>query len=219
MMGRRLVATIPMLACALFVAMPAHAAAGQSEKSTYKLGKCIVRADRLVAGQLLRSTPLTGGQTVLDAASLGKAGSCVKAPSLAVSPILLRGSLAQELFLRDFERFAVKPRVSAGLFARFQLPIDSAGAGADPRTVALYKLGDCVVRNEVLRIEILLRSAIGSGVERRLFDYLGPMMSACIGADSAIGVTRADLRSVFAQSAYDVSVRYWTDQLWTASAS
>jgi hypothetical protein len=81
----------------------------------------------------------------------------------------------------------------------------------------MYKLGDCVVRNEATKIENLLRAGVGSKQEDRLFDYFAPVMSACQPAGEPLRISRAALRSVLAQAAYKVSVRYWTEEMYTVS--
>lgn len=198
-------------AAALPTAAPASAVA---EKKVYDAGRCIVRADRSAAAQLLRTLP-SSGEVSVDSGQLGDAAKCLGG-SATVSAMALRGSVAQALFLKDFDRFAVQPQVASHLFADFDVPTDKT-PGADPRTVAMYRLGDCVVRNEAMKMESFLRAGVGSAQEDQLFEYFGPIMSACQAGQEPLRISRAALRSVFAQAAYKVSVRYWTDDMYTAS--
>jgi hypothetical protein len=43
-------------------------------------------------------------------------------------------------------------------------------------------------------------------------------MAACQGGGATLSINRADWRSLLAQAAYSVSVRYWSGQLWTAQS-
>jgi hypothetical protein len=203
-------------AAALAPAAPASAQPALSDKEVYDIGRCVVRSDRSVGVGLLQSLPLSGPNLTIPG-TLSAAGQCAKAGG-SVSPVALRGAIARALFLKDFDRFMVEPKVANHLLAELKLPIDEKAAnGADPQTVALYKFGDCVVRNEVMKIESLMRTPVGSGTEEKIFEYLAPMMAACQAKGTTIRVSPSTLRSLLAQSAYNVSWRYWKDQLFTAA--
>jgi hypothetical protein len=180
-----------------------------SEKATYELGSCIVKSDREMAARLMRDLPPASTQVAIGGLRLGKCTS----GSPAVRAITLRGSIAQALLLRDFPRFGVPPRITPSHFVQFDLPVET-GTNTDARTAALYKMSDCVVRNQGIKIERLFRADIGSNIEGRLIDYLAPTIQACQGAN--VRVTRTDFRSALAQSAYKVSVRYWLGELYSA---
>ena len=195
--------------------LPAAASANPGNPAgLYELGKCIARADRDMAGQLLQELPLSG-ETEVSGAKLGPASGCLKEQSITVSSTLLRGGIAQALLLKDFPRFGVEPKIAPRMFVKFDLPSDKNPAGADERTAALYKLADCVVRNQAIKTEGLFRSAPGSAIEGKVLDALGPYINACQGKNP-IRVSRADFRSMMAQAAYNVSVRYWSGELWSA---
>jgi hypothetical protein len=168
-----------------------------------------------VAAQLLQELPLGGGETDVSAVRLGSAAKC-GAGQGSVSTTLLRGGLAQALLLRDFPRFGVQPEIAADRFVRFDLPIDGPTAGVDAQTATMYKLADCVVRNQAIKTENLFRSSPGSSREGRVLDALAPYVSACHGARGDARISRSDFRSLMAQAAYNVSVRYWTGDLWSA---
>jgi len=198
------------LAAAIPAAAPLAAQPGSvSDKEVYEIGRCVVRSDRMVGVGLLQSLPLSGPNIALPG-GLSAASKCAKAAG-SVSPVALRGAIARALFLKDFDRFMVEPQVAQHLLVDMQLPIDEKAAhGADAQTVALYKLG-------VMKIESLMRTPVGSGTEEKIFEYLAPMMAACQTKGTTIRVSPATLRSVLAQSAYNVSWRYWNDQLYTAA--
>ena len=196
---------------------PAAASTGDV-KSIYALGRCIAGADRSAAGEMLRRLPLADTRVAVADSNLGRAGKCLKGGAPTVSSVQLRGAVAQALLLRDFPHFGVPPKISEGMFARFELPVDDAtSTGVDAKTASLYRLADCVVRNQAIKTETLFRSGPGSALEERVIDNFAPTILAC-GADvRKLTVSRAHFRSLMAQAAYNVSVRYWTGKLWSAS--
>ena len=199
---------------------PAGVAAGADGaqpgvKSIYQMGACMVRADRQAAVSLLRSLPVTETEVDVDGANLGKAAKCLRGGPLRVSAVLVRGGISQALLLRDFPRAGFQPEVPNHMFAALDLPLE-ARAGVEEKTVALYKLADCVVRNQAVKTDGLFRSEPGSGLESRLIDYFGPTMAACRGASSTLRIKRDRFRSYMAQAAYHASVRYWNGELRSA---
>jgi hypothetical protein len=201
------------LALALtFFPAPVRAETGP-EQEAYRIGACVAK-QRDVASALIRELPLDTGTTSLEPAQLGAASSCLKQP-LALRTRLLRGAIAQAMLLRDFPRFGVPPEISQKLFVRLDLPLEPR-AGIDPSTADLYKLADCVIRNRPIDSEGLFRSGLGSKLERRILDGFTPVVAACRPQRATILITRSDFRSVLAQAAYNVSVRYWSEQLWSA---
>jgi hypothetical protein len=210
-----------ILTAAAAVILPAAAGAApvgvDREKSVYQLGRCIAGDDRDAAMEMLRSLPLDGETVTVDASQAGRAAKCV-GERRELRSITLRGALAQALLLRDFPRFGVPPKIARNHFITFDLPLDATSSGgADPHTASLYRLADCVARNQGMMTERLFRAAPGSGLEGNVLRALGPTMTACQGQRAPIRVGRSDFRSALAQAYYHVSVRYWTDQLWSAS--
>jgi len=171
-----------------------------------------VQQDRLAAIQILNQLPFVGGDVSLTEADLGDAAPCLGAGLAGVSPIAVRGGIAQELFLRDFKEFGIEPKRRRE-FANLALPISNDSEVGDAKTRALYRLGDCVVRNRTHSIEQLLKAPVGSRTEQHVIDQLGPIMAACHGSKGQARVSREDLRSILAQAAYSASVRYWNGRL------
>jgi hypothetical protein len=201
----------------LLLALTGQGAAAAAEPATeqdlaYKFGRCLVQQDRQAAIDVLNQLPLVDGKVSLSEVDLGYGAACLGAGLAEVSPIAIRGGIAQELFLRDFQEFGLEPK-RKGEFARIALPISDESDTGDAKTRALYKLGDCVVRNRTDATERLLKAPVGSKTERQVIDGLGPIMAACHGSRGQARVSRADLRSVLAQAAYSASVRYWSGGL------
>jgi hypothetical protein len=193
-------------------AATAAAAPPTEQKLAYQLGRCLVAQDRYAAIDVLNGLPLSGGEARLSQAELGDASSCLTAEMAVLKPIAVRGGIAQELFLRDFEEFGLEPKRKRE-FANIALPIWEDSKDGDAHTRALYKLGDCVVRNRTDSIERLLNAPVGSRTEQQVIETLGPIIAACHGGKGQARVSRGDLRSILAQAAYSASVRYWSGRL------
>lgn len=197
-------------------AAAAAAEPAADQKLAYQFGRCLVQQDRWAATQVIEQLPLADERVDLSDADLGDASSCLRPEVSVVSSIALRGGIAQELFLRDFQEFGVEPKRKAEL-ATIALPISPDSDEGDPTTRALYRLGDCVVRNSTDSIERLLKAPVGSRTEQQVIERLGPIMAACHGPERQARVSRDDLRSILAQSAYSASTRYWRGQLRAVS--
>jgi hypothetical protein len=185
-------------------ASPAQAAAA--------LGKCIVKADRGSAVSLLKTLPLTGGQVDWSSVSLGAAASCREAATSTVTVSALRGGIAQELFKRDFVEFGVQPQRALYDLASFSLPVEKNLMGTEDPTKTLFLTADCVARSNPNGTEKLIKSAPGSDQEMKIFEALGPWLSACQGS-SRMAYGRTELRSAIVQAAYHVNARYWNGDM------
>jgi hypothetical protein len=207
---KRLVFSV--VALGAMAAIPAPAAATPSSAAVYEAGRCLVQQDRRSAVALMGSLPLGDGPA--DLSSVGRSGAgCVR--GLAGAPaMLVRGGIAQALFLRDFGGFGRELRNDRNIFD-LNLPVEGFGTSLD-RTVHLYRWADCVVRNDSAGTERLLRSAIGTPAEREAVAALQTFMSSCMPVGTQLSVRAWEVRSVFAQSAYHTLFRYWTGQLQSA---
>jgi hypothetical protein len=182
------------------LSVPAGASpGGTTVRSVYDMGKCIVRKDRSAAIELMSSLPLTGSANL--SGSVGGASSCLAQASGTANAVTVRGALAQALFLRDFNEFGADP--GRGTLAGYSLPIEAG----------LYRWSDCVVRQDTGAITSLLHSDVGSRQEAQVLERIRPQMSACLPTTERLAIAPSQLRSVLAQSAYNVAYRYWTEQL------
>ena len=188
---------------------------GAGTGEAYSLGRCIVKADRSAAVRLMNQLPLAGDSTNLDASQLGKASRCLGASASGVSAMALRGGIAQELFLKDFEEFGVRPQREVADFADYDLPVEEEAGNVPADTHALFRLGECAVRNDTVNAVKLLRAPVGSQQEMNIINSMRPMLGACQPAGSNVAIGRGELRSVMAQAAYHVSARYWRGDLKT----
>ena len=177
----------------------------------YKAGRCLVEKDRGAAVSALDTLPLEGGEVAPG--SIKDSAGCLSGGLPANSALPLRGAIAQALFFDDFEEFGMAPNRRTSDMVELKLPISDAAAGLDAKTIALYKIGDCVARNDMERTEKLLRTDPGSSREMNFYSKMQPLMNACQAQDATTSMSRGELRSVLAQSFYHAAARYYTGQL------
>ena len=185
-------------------ASSAPALAAPTVAAVYESGRCMVQRDRRAAINLILTLPSDNSPANLS--SLGSA--CAGAEG--ATAMLVRGAIAQALFLRDFRVFGREPRIEVTL-VNLDLPVESSSSGS--RSVELYRWGDCVVRNDGTGTQRLLLSAVSSADESAAIAGLQTYMAACMRSGTQLEVRASELRSVFAQSAYHAMYRYWTGQL------
>lgn len=181
---------------------PAQAA--PTVAAVYESGRCMVQRNRRAAINLMLLLP--SDNSIADLSSFG--GGCAGAEG--ASAMVVRGAIAQALFLRDFRVFGREARQEVAL-VNLNLPIESSVSGS--RSNELYRWGDCVVRNDGAGTQRLLASAVGSADQAAAIAGLQTYMEACMLGGTQLEVRASELRSVFAQSAYHVMYRYWTGQL------
>lgn len=201
--GAAVAATVPML--------PA-AAASADAGDIFSLGRCIVKADRAIGASLLETLPLSGGPVDLAAVRTSAASDCLDG-SAQPDAIALRGAIAQELFIKDFGEFGMRPRRNVADLVEYDLPIGDTAEGVDPTLHARYRMADCAVRNDTPRVERLLKTQIGSSTEMNIMTALAPVLAACQPKGATVSIGRNHLRSMLALSAYNVSARYWSGSL------
>jgi hypothetical protein len=203
---------VGVLAMASAGLAPAAAETASPAQAAVQLGKCIVKADRASAINLLKSLPLTGGQVDWSGVSLGAGANCRDASNSTVTVSALRGGIAQELFKKDFVEFGVEPQRAKYDLANFALPVEKDLMGVEDPTKTLFLTADCVARSNPNGTEKLIKSAPGSDQEAKIFEALAPWLSACQGA-SRMAYGKTELRSAIVQAAYHVSARYWSGEM------
>ena len=208
-MGKLLI--LAAIAAAPF-ATAAQAKSSSPAEAGVEIGRCIVKADRGSAVSLLKTLPLAGDAVDWSAASLGGAANCRSADAEVVSVSALRGGIAQELFRRDFVEFGVQPQRALYDLAKFSLPVEKDTMGIEDPTKTLFLTADCVARSNPNGTEKLIKAEPGSGQEMKIFESLGPWLSACQGT-SKMAYGRTELRSAIVQAAYHVAQRYWAGDM------
>jgi hypothetical protein len=154
--------------------------------------------------------PLDRSAADLSGLGASAAQGCANGASGA-SAMIVRGAIAQALFVRDF-RGSMGHQPRPGLDP-VDLGLGDAIAPGGPSATEPYRWADCVVRNDPAATERLLRTEVGSPQESAAISNLQPYMSACMAYGAQISVRQSEIRSLFAQGAYHNSYRYWTGQL------
>ncbi|HEY0112831.1 MAG TPA: hypothetical protein VGB59_06720 [Allosphingosinicella sp.] len=180
-------------------------------EAVYRVGACLVDRDRQLAARLLDELPL-GDESADAAIAAASASGCGDPRVKEVTSMVLRGALAQRLYRIDFPNFGEPPRSLAKL-VRLELPVEADEGEARDRFEQLYRWSDCVVRNAPEHAAKLVASAANSRQERRLFNSLGPTMVACRSLATYIPTAAVTLRSLLAQSTYDMFRRYWAGEI------
>jgi hypothetical protein len=198
------------------VAAQTSAPAAQPVRAIYDAGRCIAR-HRAAAAELLQILPIGGGVVGDEAQRIVASRGCDTSALEGDAAILLRGAIAQELYLHDFREFGVEPR-NRGAWINMALPVQADADNSDDANTRLYRWADCVVRNDTVRTERLFKTQPGSRQETQALQSMQPYMSACLDPDTQIAVASSELRSLFAQGAYHNSYRYWTGELRQAGA-
>lgn len=209
-MGKLLI--IAAAVSAVSFATPALADNDSPGEAGVQIGKCIVKADRSAAISMLKSLPLTGDEVDWSSVPMGNAAECRTAENTEVTVSALRGGIAEELFKRDFVEYGVQPQRAIVDLAKFDLPVEKDTMGAEDPTKTLFLTADCVARSNPNDTERLIKSDPGSGQEMKVFQLLGPWLSACQGT-SKMTYGRTELRSAIVQAAYHVSQRYWAGDM------
>jgi len=189
-------------------AMPAFAAE-PSHADLNAVARCAVSKDRDALARAVRALPLTSDAVQIDAARLGDAASCVSGGAFEGPAMIVRGAVAQAFYFVDFREVGMEPRTPVRNFADLGWP----AIGDDDPGVALFKLGDCVARNDADNVDKLMRAPYGSAAAKKLVALLSPYYTACYPKGAEISASRDTLQAAIAQGAYYAGVRYWKGQL------
>ena len=207
-------------ALAIMLCVPA-AATGQPDANAnsaavfegiYRAGQCIVRSDRAAAIRVLEALPVDGEPQLQSAARLLRDAGCLRSPLPSDFPLFLRGAIAQEMLSSDFPEFGAEP-YSVGRLVDLRLPVESDEAPAADESARRYRWSDCVVRNDSQSTERLIRTPMGSDLERKLFKRMAPYFSACMNRSEQLSASAPEIRSLLMQSAYHSLYRLWNGKL------
>lgn len=202
-----------LITAAAMAAPVAPASATLSEGALNDFAKCAVTKDRAATAAAARKLPLNSDPATVDAASLHDAASCAKGAPVEAKSMMLRGAIAQALYRIDFRDAGMEPRTPVRNFADLGWP---AIGDKDPHTdqgVALFKLADCIARNDVNNVDVLMRYPFGSDNAHKLLDKMQPYIQACFPKGATITVGRDTLHAAIAQGAYYASTRLWSGKL------
>ena len=129
---------------------------------------------------------------------------CLVAGDLHMPPSLLRGSLFEALYLRDFGR-AVAPAlkgVPSFDYARgYSRPLSAVAQN----TIGLAVVADCVARTSPISAHEFITSLPGSPLEDRAFTVVGRLLPGCVPPQQTFKFSRSVVRSSVAEAMYRLS--------------
>lgn len=182
------------------------------------VAKCALKKDRAATISATKRLPLGHEPVTLTADALGNAASCLNGSAVTAPAMQIRGAVAEQLYVSDFREVGVQPRRKPGDFADLDLPDVTDKSTSTLAELPLYRLADCVARNDAESASFYLKAPAGSRMEKERFAKLQPYMAACAHGQRIVAAP-GDFRAALAQAAYHTSARYWDGQLSSYRAS
>ena len=180
---------------------PAPSAKPQSAKDRQEATKymrnfaqCVVRGDGDTARRLLAMSPKSDEeQMILRKVATGRNG-CLAKGKLRMSAILMRGAVAEQLYLRTYSAPLMGP-------AKADAPLPSTSATASE---PVYAYADCIVARNAPAADAVIRAEPGSPAEAAALQKTMPTLSSCLagGEQTQFKVDRTTLRGLLAEALY-----------------
>lgn len=130
---------------------------------------------------------------------------CLSGGDLSFNNALLRGTLFQAFYARDFKPTSptsFDAALQVGYWKRYAEPYSAEAQSS----IALENFGECVVRAKGANVQVLVRARAGSPLEDGTFAQLVPTFAPCIAQGSEIRFSKAFLKGVLAEALYRMSV-------------
>jgi hypothetical protein len=185
----------------------------EGEDLIYSAARCAVSKDHDSAASVVRRLPLNSDEARIEAGWLGGGAECAKEGALVGPAVVLRGAIAQALYIRDFREFGLRPRLAPALLSDLGLPPVNDGVDTSNPEVALARFGDCLARNVPEDTDRLLKSPVDSSIEHAVIAEIQPYFAGCYPKNSRFNASRSTLRGLLALSAYSASTRYWRGEI------
>lgn len=179
----------------------------------WDFARCITAQNSVTVTTLLNSPPRS---ELADSSIGGLLGVSTATPcltggfpqgGLAIDRHRLRGSLSQALYLANHS--AAAPSTIAGATPT-QIPVAEfnarMAAAVDPVDEAIRIFADCVVANNAMTVDRLVRSEFGSDAEMAAITAVQPSMGPCIWEGRSIAFNRETLRAALAAGLYRKAV-------------
>ena len=126
---------------------------------------------------------------------------CLDSGELRMDRRLMRGSIYQALYLRDFVGAAPTLRKEDPDYAS-DMPAAAPSLG---QYLAERRFAQCVLRAEPARVDALLRASPGSVAEEQAFGWIMIAMKPCLPAGTTFSFGKALLLGWLAEAAYRTS--------------
>lgn len=203
-----MIATLIALAVAAALqGAPAPSAADTAKlmKGMHSFSVCVAK-DRANSNRLLGTMPGSAEEANVLVQFMSE--GCPEFGDLTIEPALLRGTMAEALFERDFSSIGGKPKNPvAALFAIPAMEAFTQLAPIAKLKVALLGFADCVVAAVPKETVKMLRTDPGGADERAAFTAIAPALGPCLNDGVKIEFNRTQLRGALAEAAYRASVQ------------
>lgn len=182
-------------------------------QTMHDYAECVVRRRRPQVVRMLEQAPGSPQERRVASAIASVSGTCLisAAPGnddmvmLRFSPRLMRGSLVEALFKRDFD--GVSPRNASVELARLPRPEAPADLPADIEDRELLMMlssgfGSCMAERHGDGVMHILQTEPASEAEGAAFRQLAPEFGPCLNAGATITFNHQMLRGVLAEALY-----------------
>ena len=190
---------------ATFMPMTVTNAAPQTPASIQQFARCA--ASNYDGAELLATQP--GSEEEAEVLAEFGRRSC-SAPSTDAA--VLRGTVAEELFKKDFVSIGSQARrESIEVFRVNASELEMLDTAARTR-VDYVAFGTCVAATDSESTAALLKTKIGSADEARLVAALQPKFSPCLSEGERLSMSKAELRGALAEGAYRLALAETLDE-------
>lgn len=167
----------------------------QAEHHMREFAQCVVRGDSQTTRQLLATSAGSDEERRIMTRVAGARARCLGKGRLRMNPIMMRGAMAEQLYLRTY---AASPAADAHPDA----PIPPIIASGQP----YHAYAQCIVTRNAPAADAVLRTEPGSADETLAIQRAMPTFSSCLagGEQTRLSVDRAALRGLMAEALYDI---------------
>lgn len=154
--------------------------------------QCVVRGDSDTPRQLLETTAGSAEERAVMLKVAKKRSQCLGQGQLRMEGIMMRGALAEQLYLQAY------PTPLTGA-ARPDAPI----AASLPTSQPYHAYANCIVARNAPGADAVLRAAPGSDEEKSAYGQAMPTLSSCLaGEGKKLAIDRTTLRGFLAEALY-----------------
>ena len=130
----------------------------------------------------------------------------------SAAPALLRGALAEQLFVKDFGVVGARPRrETIEIFRVDPAEVETLDAAAK-RRVDVIGFATCATAANVVKTSALLKTAPGSPEETVLVKEMEPSFASCLLQGERLDLGRAELRGALAEATYRLALAHTLDE-------
>jgi len=173
-----------------------RAPAAATHAGVLRAASCLLGRDAAAGNALLATGPYSPEERQEAVRTLRAADRCVRGRgSLATSPLLLRGALAETLYEAQF---AQPPAVRTPPAAA--APFRPGASRQD--MVSAFALADCAAARQPDLVRALMATEPETDVEGAALQALNPVFGQCVTPGATLNVDRGSIRAILAESLY-----------------